>query len=127
MSSFIPAGIWVARSGSDFVTASQTSIVLAFDCLMIPSPTASFPFHRAAVRSSSAPTVTSATSVRRTVSVPSCFTMMAPNSSAVASSPRVRTENSRSFPSTRPAGISAFSVRSARSTSCVVSPWEAIR
>ncbi len=45
----------------------------------------------------------------------------------MASSPRVRTANSRSLPSTRPPGISAFSRRMAASTSWVVSPRAAMR
>ena len=53
--------------------------------------------------------------------------MIAANSSGMASSPRVRTANSRSLPSTLPPGISAFSRRMAASTSWVVSPRAAIR
>jgi hypothetical protein len=84
---------------------------------MMPSPTAGFPFHLAIVLSSSAPTLTSATSRSRTILFPDWETMIAPNSSGVESSPLVRTVNSRLSPSTLPPGISAFSLLTASSIS----------
>jgi hypothetical protein len=101
-------------------TRAATSTVLAFCCLMTPSPIEGMPLKRAIVRSSSAPTLTSATSPSRITWAPRCATTIAANSSGRARSPRVRTANSRPWPSTRPDGISAFSARSARSMSATV-------
>ena len=66
----VPGGMICFSSGRIFWTPAATSSVLALDCLMIPSPTACFPFQRTAVRSSSGPTSTFATSPRRTTSFP---------------------------------------------------------
>ncbi len=122
MSMRMPAGSRDWSSGSASRTAAATSRVEACFCLTMPRPMAGRPLKRVTVRSSSGPTSTSAIWSRRTISLPRCATMMAPNSSGVCSSPRVRTANSRSTPSTRPPGISAFSLRTAASTSCTVRP-----
>jgi hypothetical protein len=125
-SSFIPSGTSFWSSGRASRTFAATSSVLARFCFTTPSPIACWPFHRAAVRSSSAPTSTSATSPTRTMSSPFCAITMEANPWGDASSPRVRTGNSRPSPSTRPPGISAFSVRMARSMSVEVTPRLAI-
>ena len=118
----MPGGSAAWMAGSSAMTASATSMRLAFDCRTMPMATACVPLYRRALRSSSGPSSTRPMSFSL-IGWPSTFeTVSSANSPGVLSSPRVRTVNSRRWLSIRPAGTSTLRLRMAASTSWTVSP-----
>ena len=124
---FMSSGRVAATSAARSRATRATSTTLATDCFTIPMPMVSSPLARKILRSSSAPASTRATSPRRTTtpSSPLATTSWA-NSSAVRNGRSMRLVKMRSCEVREPAGVSTFSVRTARSMSLTVRPRAAM-
>ena len=117
----IPGGRFSLILGSMARTAADRSSGLAVALRITPRVMALRPFNRVEVRSAAGPWRICATSPMRTGRPLTFLIWMAANSAGRCKSVALVTLNSRCLLSMRPAGTSTFDLRSASSTSCVVS------
>ena len=119
------AGMSRCSCGTKARTPAEISKGLAVALRTTPVAMLGRPFNMARERSLAAASSTRATSLKRTVKLPTVLTAMLANCATVLRSVRLVTLNSRCWLSMRPAGTSRFCLRSASSTSCTVRRYDA--